>query len=373
MVSGLVEVPDRSFCPPACFVSMTAASLPPPARLPWWRWINLLALDAVAVALVWQRVFAEMAGTRVERVEMAALGVAVWAVYGADRLLDSRLPPDEHAFQERHRFAARQARWLIPLTLLLLSLVLWWSLYAMRQSVLFEGVHLAVLVGVYFGILAFSRWGVTSMTVLLGLTPILAGVLLAPLLIDAGLAVRGQAGGEVSVQWWRAAAAALLVLVPFSGFLKGGGAGTRPPWTLFRKVMGGFLFARGVALAPLMHFERGAESLWSAPVMLLAGACAMNSLGIRLWEYRERMDLENQRLRRFYPWIGVVVGCGALSEAVVADDWTRPVLLATAACAAGLTALNALRSRLSAPVMLALADGMVLAAGVGALIMLSFL
>ncbi|MES2709815.1 MAG: hypothetical protein V4726_24675 [Verrucomicrobiota bacterium] len=348
---------------------MLSTPPPPSTHLPWWRWINLLALDAVVVALVWLEVFAKMTGARLDFVEFAALAVAVWVIYGADRLLDSRIPPDENACRERHWFTARQARWLVPVALGLLVLMCWWSLHHMRQAVFRGGAQLALGVMVYFGILAASRRRPASMPLLLVVAPVMTGLLLSPVLPGLLLREQGQGNGALWPQAWRAAGAGLLMLTLLMGMRKR--LKEPPPWTLFRKVMGGFLFARGVALAPLMHFDNGAESLWQAPVLLFGGACALNSLGIRLWEHCDRNDAESRLLRRLYPWMGLIVAGGAISEAAVADEWTRPVLGAVAGCAAGLLLLNSLRSRLSAPVLLALADAVVLLSGLGALIFLN--
>lgn len=352
---------------------MPAASAPPtPTRLPWWRWPNLLALDAVAVALVWLEVFGKMSGARVTAVEYAALGVAVWVVYGADRLMDSRLPPDEGARHERHWFAARHAFWLVPLALVLAGAAGWWALHGMRQLVLAAGLQLAVGVGVYFAILAASRWRLTSLPMLLVVAPVMIGMLLFPLLIQIlPLAMQGEGGSNPLLsQWWRLGGTAVLALVIYHAMRNQSPEG-RPPWTLLRKIMGGFLFARGVALAPLMHFETGPQALWSAPVMLFGGLCALNSLGIRLWEHRDAGGAEGLRLEGRYPWLVLIVGGGALTEALAADAWTRPVMVAVAAGAGLLLVLNFLRSRVPAPVLLALADAVVLVCGVGALLALN--
>lgn len=54
-----------------------------------WIWPHLLSLDAVCVALIWQQLFADSAGVTLLPVERACLGLAVWIIYTADRLLDS--------------------------------------------------------------------------------------------------------------------------------------------------------------------------------------------------------------------------------------------------------------------------------------------
>ena len=72
--------------------------------VPWWLVPNVLALDAPAVAVAWQRFLGGRAGAAVPWAASAALAAAAWAVYLADRRLDAargRLDAD------RHRVAAR--------------------------------------------------------------------------------------------------------------------------------------------------------------------------------------------------------------------------------------------------------------------------
>ena len=79
---------------------------------PWWLWWNVLSLDAPMVAVVWALVFAQSARVALPGAEVAALGLMVWLIYTADRLLDGRAtqaafgPPlrQRHAF---HRIHAR--------------------------------------------------------------------------------------------------------------------------------------------------------------------------------------------------------------------------------------------------------------------------
>ena len=101
------------------------------------------------------------------------------------------------------------------------------------------------------------------------------------------------------------------------------------------------MFALGVAVAPLSHLEDWAGLLHGTPVILFAAACALNSLGIRLWENEGSPDPELVMLRRLYPWLLVAVAGGGLMQAWAADEWTRPVLWGVAGCAAGFGILHA--------------------------------
>ncbi|MDQ2712781.1 MAG: hypothetical protein M3Y24_11245 [Acidobacteriota bacterium] len=72
-------------------------------------WIrpHLLSLDAVAIALVWQELFADGARLSLTYPERLALACAVWAIYLIDRALDASregaLPTARHMFSRRHR------------------------------------------------------------------------------------------------------------------------------------------------------------------------------------------------------------------------------------------------------------------------------
>ena len=75
---------------------------------PLWLWPNLLSLDAPAVAVLWQALIAGSFEIRIAWPARATLGLAVWAVYIADRLLDTAheaasAPAPRHRFHAEHR------------------------------------------------------------------------------------------------------------------------------------------------------------------------------------------------------------------------------------------------------------------------------
>ena len=89
------------------------------------RW-HLLSLDAPCVAVAWTCLFARAAHTPLSPAIPAAMFLAVWIIYAADRLLDGLHP--SASFEPRHRFHLRHRRAftiaiaaaaiaLIPLTL----------------------------------------------------------------------------------------------------------------------------------------------------------------------------------------------------------------------------------------------------------------
>lgn len=79
------------------------------SRIPWWMWPNVLSLDAPIVALTWLYIFArEWNVNYVEPLLPWVLGLVVWVVYAADRLLDVHMNGDSvgtlrHEFHRKHR------------------------------------------------------------------------------------------------------------------------------------------------------------------------------------------------------------------------------------------------------------------------------
>lgn len=84
-------------------------------RLPFWLFPNAWSLDAPLIALLWQALLAQATGIPLRFPAQVALGLTVWAIYIADRLLDVRgeAAPGEslrHRFYRRHQ---RAAAWLL--------------------------------------------------------------------------------------------------------------------------------------------------------------------------------------------------------------------------------------------------------------------
>lgn len=118
-------------------------------RIPWWIWPNVLNLDAPAIALAWQEVFARSASVSVRPAERAALFGAVWIVYAADRWLDGiRLRVGTGA-AHRHRFSHRHA-WAIGCVLVVATLIEIAIVGRLPIGIVIGGMMLGGLVAVYF-------------------------------------------------------------------------------------------------------------------------------------------------------------------------------------------------------------------------------
>jgi len=81
----------------------------PDRRTPLWLWPNLLSLDAPIVAVAWLHMFRKAWGLEfIPPSNYLALGLGVWAIYVADRLLDLKLrPPGDPSLGRRHEFHGR--------------------------------------------------------------------------------------------------------------------------------------------------------------------------------------------------------------------------------------------------------------------------
>lgn len=83
------------------------------AHVPLWAWTNVLSLDAVAVGLLWLLVFTcQFCGRVPAPHEMAIIGLSIWMVYTADRLLDSARLDLGKPHSLRHRFHFQHRRFL---------------------------------------------------------------------------------------------------------------------------------------------------------------------------------------------------------------------------------------------------------------------
>ncbi len=115
--------------PTAC-VPSTPSSSPR-----WWQWPTILSLDAPVVVLLWQWLFARVAGTPLDWARPFVLGASVWLAYAADRWIEGwRLTPDQTRTQ-RHRFYQRH-RWPVALgwtTVLAVDLAVAFSALTTRE------------------------------------------------------------------------------------------------------------------------------------------------------------------------------------------------------------------------------------------------
>src|SRR6185437_1358774 len=128
-------------------------------RPPVWLWLNFLSLDAPLVALVWQDFLARCYPTSLLFPGRAALGLTVWAIYLADRILDvshaaTAAESMRHRFYRRHRTFAKALLALVTITDVLIALR--W----LRPLILNNGILVTEGVVAYLAVFPLTRWGV---------------------------------------------------------------------------------------------------------------------------------------------------------------------------------------------------------------------
>jgi hypothetical protein len=125
-------------------------------RPPIWLWLNLLSLDAPVIALVWQDFLSRCYPGALLPTGRVVLGLTVWAIYLADRLLDVRHParPAEslrHAFYRQHRaFAMALLAGVVAADLVVATLLL-------RPEVLDSGLLITAGVAGYLAVFPLHR------------------------------------------------------------------------------------------------------------------------------------------------------------------------------------------------------------------------
>lgn len=75
-----------------------------------WQWPNVLAIDAVLIALLWHAVFALFTSTNTHFATASVLGLSIWLTYTADRLFDVAKRPMSQLHSVRHRFTKQHAK-----------------------------------------------------------------------------------------------------------------------------------------------------------------------------------------------------------------------------------------------------------------------
>ncbi|NBR05462.1 MAG: hypothetical protein EBT92_06810 [Planctomycetes bacterium] len=112
---------------------------------PWWLFLNILALDAPVVAVVWQYFFSKTFEIEITFTENAVLFFTVWFIYLLDHFLDSR---KEIYITQRHLFVEKNPK----LTLVLISLTFLISIllsFSLSKLFIISGIILGILISIY--------------------------------------------------------------------------------------------------------------------------------------------------------------------------------------------------------------------------------
>jgi hypothetical protein len=126
-----------------------------PAGRGWrlWLWPNFLSLDAPLVAVLWQILLTRDLGTHVRAGEPLVLGLCVWLVYVADRVLDV-LRPLRGGWEPARKTFYRRYLWIASMAgLCLLSITIPLAYCILRRSTFYAGLTLTVPVISYFAVI----------------------------------------------------------------------------------------------------------------------------------------------------------------------------------------------------------------------------
>jgi hypothetical protein len=129
---------------PAAGSVKARSQLHSPARSPLIYW-HLLSLDAPSVAMVWTWFIARTSDIHLPATSILAMGLAVWALYAADRLLDSATASRSaatHSLEVRHLFH-RHHQWPFRAGILACSLGLGFLVPRLPAS----SIHLYTILG----------------------------------------------------------------------------------------------------------------------------------------------------------------------------------------------------------------------------------
>ena len=97
----------------------------------FWQWPNILAIDAVLIALLWHLVFAAALSQSTHFAPIAVLGLSIWLTYSADRLFDGAKLPVAQLHSLRHQFAKHHTRILWRI---------WFGILAINIAIAFTGL-----------------------------------------------------------------------------------------------------------------------------------------------------------------------------------------------------------------------------------------
>ncbi|HEX5412813.1 MAG TPA: hypothetical protein VFZ27_13265 [Terriglobia bacterium] len=112
-------------------------------------WLTVLSLDAPAVAVLWQLLFAKSFQVRIGAGVTILLALVVWLIYVADRLLDAWKSPPDDAEATRHLFYRRHLwGFLFPLGAGS-ALAAWLALTQLDVGTFGDGILIFLGVGIY--------------------------------------------------------------------------------------------------------------------------------------------------------------------------------------------------------------------------------
>ena len=127
------------------------------ATVPFWLWPTILSLDAPTIAIVWLALFAATFRVRPGWPVLTALGLWVWLIYVADRILDSLSEPPPSDEVPRHRFYRYHRRSVLICAFAVAVIAAIISFGWIQPAIRRDAIGLAILVGIYFAVTHLAR------------------------------------------------------------------------------------------------------------------------------------------------------------------------------------------------------------------------
>jgi hypothetical protein len=282
----------------AAEVSESEARLARTRNSPLVLW-HLLSLDAPSVAVVWTMFTARMTHAAVPVAAYVAMGLAVWLLYAADRLLDTRaLDPMQDAgdFEARHFFHHRhRTSFGVGIVVATVGLAL------LLPRLATDAIHLYLTEGALM----------TGYFVLIHAAPLRAG---------------------------------------------------RRRIVLPKELMVGPFFAAATFIPTVVHRPE-LRMMLLPDAVLFAGVCCLNCLFIYAWEHPRVEDGAHWTTHRAVRRLPLLAGALVLAAVFVAlaerRFWAYPAAVGLSGL--GLLGLDAVRTRMARPTLRAAADAVLLA------------
>lgn len=121
------------------------------AEIKSYQWPNILAFDAVAIALAWLWVFSNQQSAQLSFTSYLVLALSVWLTYQSDRLFDVARRSQTQLLSARHQFAKRHLGRLGLIWFIVLFIALGIALTGLNSDQLLKGFVLLFFCLAYTG------------------------------------------------------------------------------------------------------------------------------------------------------------------------------------------------------------------------------
>jgi len=119
-------------------------------RYPIWLWPNLLSLDAPAVAIAWQLLFARCFRVHVPAADTMLLGFSVWMIYVADHVIDAFKIQSKKSLAARHFFCQHHLPRVLPFFIAALCTTMWVGVSELDRTTVLAGLIMSAAIVFYF-------------------------------------------------------------------------------------------------------------------------------------------------------------------------------------------------------------------------------